>query len=434
MPIWAMTPYEFDKFAEVKFLLILALGLTAAVVLVLRGIALNGFGIKPSAPLFLLLLLCMQATMSAVFSPNSEIAVWGNNVRYDGLLMLFAGASLFLLAYQSMHADAGVVGVAAKALVLASAPVCVYAIIQALGSDPIAWEPFRQAFGRPFSFLGNPIFLGAYCSTIVLVALGIALSARGKAEALCWAGLAGLNAACLVLSASRASWIAFAACVAVWCYWAWGGMRQGKRAVPVLLLSAVLASVVIVGAVVGLSGSRTGNGEMLAQSVQSVADISAPRNDGRLAIWGISLAMIRDFPFLGVGLDEMPAVFDEYRTAAFDEAEGADRVADKPHSSVLEWAIETGVPGALLFIGFSVVTLVAGGVRLVRSGFPRGPDLSIAAGLLLGATAYFIQALVTVTAINLEALWMVIMGLVAAFAIRSVAGNESFFALSSTEY
>jgi O-antigen ligase len=137
-----------------------------------------------------------------------------------------------------------------------------------------------------------------------------------------------------------------------------------------------------------------------------------------MAIWAIAIRMIADHPLLGVGPDSMGAHFEEYRTVEYDQAEGADRVADKPHSSLLEWGVETGIPGAALTSGFLAALLATTGWVFLRRRRADIGDWTIA-GVWAGATAYAVQSTITVTAIGVDGMWWVLLGMLAGWLLTA---------------
>jgi prepilin-type N-terminal cleavage/methylation domain-containing protein len=193
---------------------------------------------------------------------------------------------------------------------------------------------------------------------------------------------------------------------------------KARAALAIILFTAALGSAWVGLALQAREGSQD---DVLRQTVQSVASPGDARNAGRLAIWRISLEVIRDHPFVGIGPDVMLKLFPEYRTAEFDRSEGPNAVADKPHSSVLEWGVESGIPGAVLFLLLAAAVLGGAVTSLWRTKPSDGGSSDWALiGCWLAAFAYLAQSLITVTAIGVDTVWWILLGLVAAPARSSV--------------
>jgi type IV pilus assembly protein PilA len=410
LPLWVMTPLDtFDKFGAVKFQVIMFIAIGTMLVTAMRGVAAGTFSVRRSLALVFVGLLILQSLLAALLSSNPVVGVWGNLVRYDGLFMIFANAALFLLAYRLVTGwSVSVMELVAKTTAVASVPVALYALAQGANLDPFLWEPFRTGYHRSFSTLGNPIFLGAFCAMAFGLALALALRRRRTWPL--WCVVAALDVGAVTLSAARASWFAAMAAAVILSVFA---LRSGRgvRLVGCLVVIGIVATSLAAMAV-GASGPR--DVPILRQTVAAAANPGTPRNAGRLEIWRITLLMIRDHPVAGVGPDEMGQVFEPYRTAAFDRIEGSDVVADKPHSSLLQWTVETGVPGGFLFLGLCLFVYgISGRVLLTRPSSVEADHMIVLAGMWAASLTYFAQSLVTVTAIGVNGVWWISLGLLA---------------------
>jgi O-antigen ligase len=67
-------------------------------------------------------------------------------------------------------------------------------------------------------------------------------------------------------------------------------------------------------------------------------------DEQRLAAYGRAIAMIRDYPLLGIGYGNFEVTFPAYRTAEL----GSVGVWDRAHSTPLELAAELGLPATVL--------------------------------------------------------------------------------------
>lgn len=411
LPIWGMRPDDFNKFGEIKYEFVMIIAALAATCALMEALAHGGFQFRPSAWLWGiggLVLVSLAASLSAT---DPVTAVNGSFMRRDGFLMLLGNSMLFLTAYGLAQRRSGLWAVEslAKCLVAAAVPVLLYGVAQSLGLDPFAWEPGRGEGGRAFSTLGNPIFLGAYAATVTLVAFGLWLSSGGRRRDAVWVVVMALGGAVTVLTAARASWIGLAAGAVAVLLMAFARRESRGRAAAGLAGGIMLAAVLVTGVLAYAPDDRV---ETVRGTAATLGQIEDARNSGRKAIWAISVRMIADRPLLGVGLDSMGGHFEEYRTPEYDRAEGADRNADKPHSSVLEWAVETGLPGAALATGLVVAILAVSGWTLLARSSARGRDW-IVAGVWAGAAAYALQSTITVTAIGVDGVWWILLGLLA---------------------
>ena len=163
----------------------------------------------------------------------------------------------------------------------------------------------------------------------------------------CRSVVAGGNGAAVVFSAARAAWLAAGASLLLVVFALRRAARPRARCVAsVRVLWVSTAAIVALG--LGLKLVTTPRCSMHDRGCRNPGRVSATPADSRS---GPSPAHGRRPSGHGCRSRRDGQVFPAYRTAAFDRAEGSDRVADKPHSSVLQWAVETGIPGALLFLG-----------------------------------------------------------------------------------
>lgn len=145
------------------------------------------------------LLVLVSFITSSLWSQAPLLSVLGNSYRQGGLL---TEASYIVLG-----AVVGV-GIGSRQRLLnviawSSLPVCLYAIVQHAGLDPIHWS-FDAA--RPFSLLGNPDFLASYLAMVLPLTAYLAVKQQLPAV-----GLVFLQAGVLWLTAGRSGFLALIA-------------------------------------------------------------------------------------------------------------------------------------------------------------------------------------------------------------------------------
>jgi len=186
--------------------------------------------------------------------------------------------------------------------------------------------------------------------------------------------LAGIMAAgslgTLLLTQSRGAMIALAAALGVLVCLRW---RLGWIIIP---LGAIFMGVVIYQAGVGrmldfVSANQTLNGL-----------------DGRIEIWSRALAMIRDFPFTGIGMGSFGKVADllyPYYSALPGTVEHA-------HNLFLQVAVDLGLPGLIAWLSI-LLGAIGNAWRLFRLGKAAGNGFQAAlgAGLLSSQAALVIH-------------------------------------------
>jgi O-antigen ligase len=197
-----------------------------------------------------------------------------------------------------------------------------------------------------------------------------------------WAGRAGVmtiildlalmmvNAAGLRMAASRSAFLSLAVGVVVLLL----AMRPNKKTVAAFAAAAVLAALaVLASARLAPDASRIERRDM---SQFFSASALTPEKEGRFAIWGVTLDMIRSSPLLGVGLGNykwnyMDAMSRYYATRP-DERQ---RYTYWAHDEYLQWTAETGVIFAALFFALVIAAIKIG----ASSKNARGGDSALAA-------------------------------------------------------
>ncbi len=71
-------------------------------------------------------------------------------------------------------------------------------------------------------------------------------------------------------------------------------------------------------------------------------------NQMRIWLWTMSLRVVRDYPWLGTGPDQMPYVYPNYRLSAMP----ADRIPEHFHNNLVQIMVERGLIGLVCWIGW----------------------------------------------------------------------------------
>ena len=110
--------------------------------------------------------------LATVLSVNPRTSLWGSYERRQGLLTLGAYVALFLLTATGLRTRAQAERLL-TAIVWGSAPVIVYALLQAAAVDPLMWR--TDAASPVLSTIGRANFLGSYLVLALPLTAGRAL-------------------------------------------------------------------------------------------------------------------------------------------------------------------------------------------------------------------------------------------------------------------
>ncbi len=248
------------------------------------------------------------------------------------------------------------------------------------GAGRVALEgiSLANAYGAGRPFFSEHGAYAAYLAMILPLALLLAFERRGKARVLY--GASALSMALgIVLSLTRAAWVSLAIVIPITAgLWSW---RQ--RSLKALAYVAGMAAIVLV-IVVGF-----GAGGQIERHAGSIAERENSSNLERLNRWMAAIEMVRDRPWLGVGLACYPFAYPEYRRKVVITDLAYQHMG--PHSEPMRLLSETGVLGFLAACWFLGSILVMGLGVFLRSPDPRARLLSLA--LLAGLGTYAVHAL-----------------------------------------
>lgn len=284
-----------------------------------------------------------------------------------------------------------------------------YGILQYLGIDlpvygasgtVLEHAHFARRGGTPSATFGNPNFFAEYLAGLLPLAIAAYLGARNRLSMVVFAiGVISMFAA-LMLTGTRAAWVGSLVGCLLLPAWSGGGLWRRKRA-------WLLAGVFIVLALPSLVPIKhlPGSGMALAR-LEKIGALREESVGARLFWWRVTLGMIADHPWFGVGVGRFREAYPAYQRAFFEEHPSermlsgrftAEEVPlESPHNQYLHLLAEQGMLGFGLF-AWLVVSLIAFGRRKLSSiPVPSRPALagalsSIVALLTVGLFAYPFQ-------------------------------------------
>jgi O-antigen ligase len=217
---------------------------------------------------------------------------------------------------------------------------------------------------RMKSLLSNQMTSGGVLAGALLWALG---QAAGRRDGRRWiyAALLIPLALGLVLTQTRSHWL---------------GAAVGAVVILVALAPRWWWTVPVAFAAL----ARFGPPRLVAR-LYSIVDPHDPGNQGRLSMWRSGLDIIRDHPWIGVGCQDLLALYRRYRYPDWTFESGHF------HNNFVQIAVMTGVIGLLAFVFW----LVAAARQLLRGrrAARGGPDVGLAASALAVFAALLVSGL-----------------------------------------
>ena len=188
--------------------------------------------------------------------------------------------------------------------------------------------------------------------------------------------LTGLLVAALLDTESRGGLIAFAAGIAIFIGLAFARFRSRT-----VLFSGV-AILLVVGSLTAAFGSKV----LMRFQSPNAGHVSTLT---RMAVWHDALAMWRDAPLFGHGLDAFARVFPLYQKLDFEEV-----VVLHPESSWLQWLTELG----LVPVALAVVALALFVAPHVRTAFARNQSFYLRAAAFTAVAVLVLHSIYDVPA------------------------------------
>ena len=320
----------------------------------------------------LLALYVAWSALSSLFATNHWLAFRAFGVSFSGLV-------IFQMARAARREGFGwavVVGLA-----LAATAGALTGLLQAYGLD---WALLRGE-RAPGGTFGNRNFLAHFAVIAMPIAGVVALSARRKAVAAI--GLVSLImlTVAVVLTRSRAAWLAGFVMLAVVAVSAWRGVRAG--AIVRARTGIVVAGLAIGVAVAILVPNRLDwrSGSPYRDSITGLVNYQEGSGRGRLIQYRNSIKLVLHDPVFGAGPGNWMVKYPLVTSPGDPSFSGADPIPTNPWPSS-DWIAvltERGVIGVALLMLFGLASAVVA-IRRLRD--PEFAPYAVAALGILAAT------------------------------------------------
>jgi len=291
-------------------------------------------------------------------------SLWGDPAWGNGLWLTLAGVALFALARRWFVTPERRAR-AMAALLMASSLVAAYGLLQYAGLDPLTPPPVFRAF----STLAHANLLAAYLAMTLPLTVARLLNYSSPIDTpdggrvfphapfrlLPSAFSLALQLACLVVTYSRAGWLAALTGLAVTLIaWAWSAGRRR------LALSALAVSGVGLALLFGLSRlpPLPESAPHPLQTLTSLFRWTGATAQIRLLGWRAGLEAWRARPLLGYGPATSRPVLEWFARPELAPFGGPPALGGRPHNVYLEIALESGGIGLALFLGLLAALLI----------------------------------------------------------------------------
>lgn len=361
------TLFELDRFLIPKEL---ALHVTAVIagLLMLRAIG----RLAMTRVDLLLALFVLLSAISAAFATNRWLGLRGLAVSASALAIFWSARALHKAGLERQLLNAIAVAVALAAIT---------SLMQAYGIRLDIFSLNRAPGGT----LGNRNFIGHVAAFgLPAVFLAAVRAARGRAHLLAYSGVAAVAAA-LVLTRSRAAWLASAAVLLIFIV-AVIVSRPLRGSGPILrrlALVVVAAAAGVLAALVIPNTLRWRSDNPYLDSVRNVTSYDEGSGRGRLRQYEHSLRMAIFHPLFGVGPANWPVEYPRYAPAgdrSLNPSEPGTTFNPWPSSDWIAFIAERG-PAAAIVLALAIIGLALSAFRRIFAA-PDAEEALLATALL----------------------------------------------------
>lgn len=327
--------------------LVLAIGLPLVAWLQYRSkvsVSLKGF--LQIAPLWLGLLIWGVSGMVTAQVPSYLLE---NIIRW---LLILTAAALILANFDVFGGRRWLY----NTILGAGAAVSALALLQYAGLITLLLPVFPGYDQPAYSVFGNQDLLGGYTAfTLVLfLSLWFRSKKRKRGFSLFQAMVFALLLAALIVSSSRSAWLA-AALGGLSIILLPGGIQRLRRSLRARHRNALFLLLLVAMALLALSAAQ-----LYERSAASFSEDDVGGH-ARLWFWAGAADMIRDHPWLGVGLGQFAYWSPSYQGRVLWAPGGEtyyhnELHTDHAHGELLDWMSETGIAGILCWIVFFILT------------------------------------------------------------------------------
>lgn len=286
--------------------------------------------------LVLLTILLPVVFLFSLFNANHKWIVLGSVASLGSLAYaVFLGADYLILKEKLFRFL--IVLLVASAVVSANYALNVYFS---------GLEPRAEALFAGANTLGEVMFLS------IIWALTFSIHINGRSKWFLALGILIMSLA-LIFSFSRGAWLGAIGALLAYGFW----QRRARLWIAILLLAIGILLVSL---------------PVLRSRLDTIFNISHPLNRERIYIWKATLNMVKDHPWLGVGMGNYPFAYKDYMI------KGAEIEAPAfAHNIFLQIWAEGGLGAFLIFAGI-VYLVLRKGVGWIRSSHSSSRALAVA--------------------------------------------------------
>lgn len=295
---------------------------------------LGGFVYNPlTIPIVVFIIIACISTKMAV---DPVTALLGSYKRYNGLLSLLAFVFMFFTITRDVQQCVSTVEFYINSIIIIAALMCIYGLMQYYKIDCFQNRWNSNFSGRIFSTMGHPAFFSAYL--IMVVPLTYYNIIRGK-----WVLVSIVFLILLLttfyLTKTRATFIGFIVSN-IFFFSLMGKELLKKRKYELIIIGFII---IIVSVIYSARDNSAMDRLKEEVKVSGLSGTALTRYNNAL----IAIAIIKDNPVFGIGLDNLGIVYQYYENKL--HIHGAE-IQDRIHSDFFDVAVQTGILGLCAYL------------------------------------------------------------------------------------
>ena len=306
---------------------------------------------------------------------------WSRLERMEGYMMILHIGAYFMIL-TSVFRTKKEWFVFWNLFVIAGILVGFYGVLQLLGIK----EAIQGGDVRIDGTIGNPTYLAAYLTLVIVAALILLFNSDKKGWKYFYSGAVVFFFFLIFFTATRGAFLSFLLAIPIFLvlYLIFFRGQDAKEVLFKKIAIGTLAAMIILPAV--LLSLRSTNIVKESEVLSRITSVSLAERTikSRFLIWGIAWKAFQERPILGWGQENFLQAFSKYYDPRLY---GQEPWFDRPHNIVFEWLVNGGIFGLAAYLAL-FAALYWGIIKSLKSGSVGKKEGIV---LLVAPMAYFVQ-------------------------------------------
>jgi|GEM_PF-6911469 len=337
-------------------------------------------------PLISLILVAAISLINIINSPYIHLSLWD-------LSNLLSFIILYFIIYGTIRTNLQIERIV-FVFILIGGFTALYGVLQYYGIDYFHYWVGNVGRKSMFSTFGNPNFVAEYHIAIIPISLVVFLFAPSLWKKVIGGSCVLIASICLLISQTRGSWVGFGLSIifllSLLKLKDRKVFRGARRTVQIIF---ILAAIILLG--FGVADLQSHGLSEVKAVVSRVGSIFTFGDEFRRFVWHATVIMIKEHPFMGVGLGGFKQQYPEYQAKLLGREEYPSYVqgsnVPQAHNEFLQVWAEMGISGIIIVVWLVYAFFYHGITTLKRLKTPY--MWKLAAGMLAGCFAVLVHAI-----------------------------------------